>query len=153
MEGENVANCSGSENDNNTDCISFDDVSNCSEQDQPEKCVEKAPVIITLDPNKKLSKICEKIEEDPHKTPEEQEIKIDDEKDSKNVLESITPAELERLKKIFGPGFTMENEISKPESALGLCPSHMKDPNDSDVLKQKFKNIQKAEEQRIKIQE
>jgi hypothetical protein len=141
MEGENVANCSGSENDNKTDCISFDDVSNCSEQ-EPVTCLEKAPVIITLDPHKKLSKICEKIEEEPHKTPEEQEIKIDDEKDNKNVLETITPAELERLKKIFGPGFTMENEISKPESALGVFPSsHIKDPNDSDLLKQKFKNI------------
>lgn len=65
MEGENVANCSGSENDNKTDCISFDDVSNCSEEEKtiPEKCVEKAPVIITLDPNKKLSKIFEKNEE------------------------------------------------------------------------------------------
>ena len=41
----------------------------------------------------------------------------------------------------------MENEISKPESALGLFPSsHLKDPNESDLLKQKFKNMQKAEE-------
>lgn len=64
MEGENVANCEESENnDNKTECISIDDVSNCSEEDKNiEKSLEKAPVIITLEPNKKLSKIYEKNE-------------------------------------------------------------------------------------------
>ena len=51
------------------------------------------------------------------------------------MLETITPEELERLKKIFGPGFTMENEAEKPESALGFLPSRMKDPSESDIMK------------------
>jgi hypothetical protein len=60
MEGETVAHCEESENDNKTECISIDDVSNCSEEEKNlEISLEKAPVIITLEPNKKLSKICE----------------------------------------------------------------------------------------------
>jgi hypothetical protein len=61
MEGENVANCEESENnDNKTECISIDDVSGCSEEEKNVECsLEKAPLIITLEPNKKLSKICE----------------------------------------------------------------------------------------------
>lgn len=47
----------------------------------------------------------------------------------------------------------MDNEIEKPESALGFIPSHMKVPDDTDYVKNKFKNLQKAEENRIKLQE
>jgi hypothetical protein len=152
MEGDNVANCSDSSTENKTECISIDDVSASSEaEDEEEKCVEKAPLIVTLEPNKKLSKICENNEIEVESI-KEQEIKIDDE-DSKKVLKSITPDELERLRKIFGPTFTFDIDIEKPESALDFMPSHIRGPDDNDLLKQKFKNIQKAEEHRIKLQE
>ena len=139
MEGENVANCEESENnDNKTECISIDDVSNSSDEEKiVEKSLEKAPLIITLEPNKKLSKIFERHEND-NESVKEIEIKVDDEK---KVLDSITPEELEKLRKIFGPNFTMDNEIEKPESALGFIPSHMKVPDDTDYVKNKFKNL------------
>lgn len=121
-------------------------MSNCSESEPPkEQCLEKTPVVITLDPKKKLSKICEQIEQET--VNKDQELKVDDEKE---VLKSITPEELERLRKIFGPGFLMETEAEKPESALGFIPSNMKAPDDKDILKQRIKNLQKAEEHRIK---
>jgi phage terminase large subunit-like protein len=41
--------------------------------------LEKAQLIITLDPNKKLSKICEN-HENENESVKEQEIKIDDDK-------------------------------------------------------------------------
>ena len=44
----------------------------------------------------------------------------------------------------------METEVSKPESALGFLPSHMKAPEDGDIMKQRLKNLQNREEQRIK---
>lgn len=47
----------------------------------------------------------------------------------------------------------MENEIEKPESALGFIPNHVKIIDDGNIMKNKFKKMQQAEEQRIKIQE
>ena len=104
-----------------------------------------------MDPNKKLTKICKK-NENENESLKELEIKVDDEKDiTKKLMESVTPEELERLRKIFGPSFTLELEVEKPESALGFLPSHLKEVDDGDYLKQKIKNLQKSEETRIKL--
>jgi hypothetical protein len=115
-----------SEQDNKTECLSIDDVSNCCSDDEkkedgPEQTIEQASLVVSLD-KRKLSK-------------------------KGADLDSITPDELVKLKKIFGPGFEVETN-DKPDSALGFMPSHMKEPKDDEIMIGKFKQLQKAEELR-----
>jgi hypothetical protein len=68
-------------------------VSNCS--DSEKKDVEKVPLSVSLEPNKKLSKICENNELESESL-KEQEIKVDD--DPRKILDSITPGEISKLR-------------------------------------------------------
>lgn len=95
LENENVADNNSQEcdnNDNKTECISIDDV---SDEDKSQQCEKASPLVHT---RKKLSKINEGNE--AAENGEEQQIKIeegsDDEKknSASKVLDSITPEEL-----------------------------------------------------------
>ncbi len=88
MEGDNVANnLDYEEGDNKTVCLSIDDVSGCSED---AKEVEKETVDVNL------------------------EGKLKGHEENAKDLQSVTPAELAKLRAIFGANFTMDVEIDKP---------------------------------------
>jgi hypothetical protein len=47
----------------------------------------------------------------------------------------------------------MSDNLQKPESALGFMSSHMKQPEDNELIIEKFKKLQKAEMYRQKIRD
>ena len=118
-----------------TECISIDDVTNCSELDSNMDAISAiegvrgSRVIVS----KKLSDIREFDKEND-------QISIEDQKE-------IDEVDLERIQKIMD----RQLKIDEPEEALGFAPqAKFKYQSDEDIMKQKLKNMQKcAETQRL----
>ena len=97
MEGENVANSESEHAETKTDCISLEDVSNCSDGEADDyKLIESEPVAVDIE-KKLIAEVPEAAESGQQETSKTE--------DTKQLLDSITPEELARLRKIFGPNF------------------------------------------------
>jgi hypothetical protein len=93
-----------------------------------------------LDPNKKLSNINEYVGDNEHESPckNEEVLHADDDSNDDvqdqnvakkgNGLDDITPEELERLKQIMGPSFTID--IPAIEGPGDFLPARLSDRDD-----------------------
>lgn len=115
-----------------------------------------------LDPNKKLSNINEYVgenEQEPTGKKEEPlhaEDSNDEQEEKKtkklsNALDDVTPEELERLKQIMGPSFTLD--IPAIEGPGDFLPARLSDRDDQFSIKNRLKKLQDREAMRIKANE